>query len=82
MKTTVVIGDKLFARAQRVAKARGLTMRELIEEALRNSLAVTSARKPYTMPDCSVGDPQGTYPLAGRSWEDIRDLIYGASDTL
>lgn len=76
MKTTVVIGDRLFARAQKAAKARGVTMRELIEDALRNSLTVTPAPNPYVMPDCSVGDPRGSYPLAGRSWEEVRDLIY------
>lgn len=55
-------------------------MRELIEDALRHSLSVTAARKPYVMPDRSVGDPCGTYPLAGRGWEEIRDLIYNGND--
>jgi len=82
VKTTVVIGDRLFARVQKAAKARGLSMRELIEEALRNSLTVETVRKPYVMPDCSVGDPHGAFPLAGRSWEEVRDLIYSKSDKL
>lgn len=55
-------------------------MRELIEDALRHSLTVMTRRAPYVMPDCSVGDPLRPYPLAGRSWEEIRDLIYSAND--
>lgn len=38
MKTTVEIDDRLLARAKRHASARGITLRAVIEEALRARL--------------------------------------------
>jgi Bacterial antitoxin of type II TA system, VapB len=76
MKTTVVIADALFARAQRASKLRGVTMRELVEEGLRAVLEKPPT-PPYKMPDCSVGRVGGVFPLAGRSWADVRADIYG-----
>jgi hypothetical protein len=77
MKTTVVIEDRLFARAQKSAKARGLTMRELIEQALRGILEVQPRQTSYELPDLSVGPNAGHNPLAGKNWESIRNIAYG-----
>jgi hypothetical protein len=79
MKTTVVIADSLFARAQRASKKRGVTMRQLIEEGLRAVLQ-ESQKPDYRLPDCSVGREGGTFPLTGKSWSEIRSAIYGESD--
>lgn len=39
MKTTLEIDDRLLARAKRHASARGITLRAVVEEALRARLA-------------------------------------------
>jgi hypothetical protein len=38
MKTTVELSDPLFRRAKRLAKRRGTTLRQVIEDALRAAL--------------------------------------------
>jgi hypothetical protein len=75
MKTTVVIADALFARAQRASRQRGVTMRQLVEEGL-HAILQQDAPARYTMPDCSIGREGGKFPLAGKSWDEIRDAIY------
>ena len=79
MKTTVVIADSLFARAQRVAKARGITLRELFEQGLRVAIEGPSVPR-YALPDCRVGKAGRAFPLEGKCWEEVRVLFYG-SDT-
>lgn len=77
MKTTVVIADPLLKRAQQHAKRRGTTLRALIEDGLVRVLADTGRKQPYALRDCAVGRRGAQYPLAGKSWEEVRDLIYG-----
>jgi hypothetical protein len=79
MKTTVVIADSLFARAQRASKQRGITMRQLVEEGLRAVLQEPPP-KTYKVPDHSVGREGGPFPLAEKSWAEIRTTIYGEDD--
>jgi hypothetical protein len=77
MKTTVVIADPLLRRAKRLAKQKGTTLRGLIEDGLVRVLADTEQRAPYELPDRSVGRAGGDYPLAGKSWDEVRELVYG-----
>ena len=77
MKTTVDIADELFARLKRLSLETGRPMRSLIEEGLRRVLEHED-RPTWTLPDRSVGDPDGRNPLAGVSWSDLRDEIYGS----
>ena len=44
VRTTLAIDDRLLAAAKRRARARGLTLGQLVEEALRVELARASAR--------------------------------------
>lgn len=46
MKTTLEIDDRLLARARRHASARGMTLRAVVEEALRARLAAKPEAKP------------------------------------
>jgi hypothetical protein len=78
MKTTIDVSDVLLKRAKRRARREGRTLRALVEEGLRRVLddpAPPSAA--YVLPDCSVGDPDAEDPLAGRTWAELRDAIYG-----
>jgi hypothetical protein len=79
VKTTVEISDELLARARLQARRTGRPMRALIEEGLRRVLNEGDRATTYRLPDRSVGDPEGTDPLAGLSWAELRNEIYGGS---
>ena len=79
MKTTFLLDDSLFERAQRATKQRGITMRELVEQGLRAVLAEPRKLR-YRIPDCSVGLMNGDFPLLGMSWGEVRATIYGDDD--
>ena len=72
MKTTVEITDSLLAEAKALAAARSTTLRQIIEEGLRNVIDI-QPEKPFRLRDGSVGG-RGT----GRkmTWRQIRDEIY------
>lgn len=77
MKTTIQIADALLAEAQAVAVREQTTLKALVDEGLRRVLADRQGRKPFTLPDRSVGG-EGLDPgLETASWEVIRDLAYG-----
>lgn len=46
MKTTLEIPDPLFRKAKAAAAARGQTLKQLVNEALRDKLAKPEARNP------------------------------------
>jgi hypothetical protein len=77
VKTTVDISDALFIRAKRHARRTGKPMRALLEEGLRRVLEADVPAEPFVMPDLSVGAEGGSNPLEARSWQDLRDEIYG-----
>jgi len=77
MKTTVEISEDLFARTREVAQREGTTLRALIEEGLRTTLARREQKAaPYRWPDLSV-DGEGLSPrIEEGNWEPLRDRIY------
>ncbi len=74
MKTTVDIDDELLARARETAKREGTTLRALVEEALRVTLAHRAQGTGYHWPDLSVGGDGIDPALAGASLAVILDL--------
>jgi len=81
MKTTIDIQDDLLERAKRHARRAGQPLRAIVEEGLRRVLSDRSTRKPYALPDASVGDPAADDPLEALTWQDLRDEIYGPPRT-
>jgi hypothetical protein len=78
MNTTVQISDALLADIHKIVVKRKTTLNALVEEGLRYVVETESATKtPFKMKDASVGKPGDPWPLDGKSWEEIRDLIYG-----
>ena len=77
MKTTLDIQDELLARAKRYAKKTGRPLRKVVEDGLREVLAVHMPRRRYRLPDLSVGNADAAGPLEARSWPDLRGIIYG-----
>ena len=81
MKTTLDIHDELLVRAKRHAKETGKPMRAIVEEGLRNVLSSSASQSKYTLPDLRFGDPDASDPLEQYSWPELRDSVYGDSDT-
>jgi hypothetical protein len=73
MKTTVEIADSLFAEAKSLAEAAGLSLRQLIEEGLRNVLECRQTKTRFTLRD---GSFRGKGLRADLSWPDVRRAIY------
>jgi len=76
MKTTIDLPDSLLDEARRVAQREKTTLKALLEQGLRRSLAERRARGAFHLRDASFKG-EGLQPeMAGASWEKIRDLIY------
>jgi hypothetical protein len=76
MKTTLEIADGLLTQAKREARRRGIPLRRLVEEGLRQVLKNEKPKKPFKLKDGSVGGGWLRPELEGASWEQIRDIIY------
>jgi len=72
VKTTVEITDSLLEQAKQLAVARSTTLRQIIEEGLRN-LIETRPEQPFRLRDGSFG---GKGMLGKKTWAEIRDEIY------
>ena len=81
MKTTLDIQDELLLRAKRHAQKTGRPLRAVVEEGLRLALSTSSSRPRYRLSDFSVGTPGGRDPLEAYSWQDLRGIIYGESES-
>lgn len=75
MKTTIELSDEVLSRAKRQARREGKTLREVVEQALRQQLAGPDPgqfrlkRHPFK--------GQGRQPgVAEGDWQSVRDLIY------
>jgi predicted nucleic acid-binding protein len=62
MKTTIDVADPVLAEAKATAAREGITLRELVESALRHELATHATRKPLKLRDASF---MGNRPHAG-----------------
>jgi hypothetical protein len=81
MKTTVEIADGLLAEAKKLAKARDVTLRELIECGLRKELRDREEpREKFVWEDLSFGDPNAKTwllpPFSEDDWGAIREASY------
>jgi hypothetical protein len=76
MKTTIEIADDLLARARRVAARERKTLRQLVEEGLRQRLAGAASPHPFRLKKHTFKG-QGRHPtVAEGQWETVRDLVY------
>jgi len=76
MKTTVQIPDNLLQEARRVAERENTTLKALIEQGLRRSLAERRSRTGFRLRKATFRG-KGLQPaLAEASWERIRELTY------
>jgi hypothetical protein len=80
MRTTIELPDPLFRRAKELAERRGMTLRRLVEEAVRRYLAEGKPAR-FELRDGSFRG-QGLAP--GLDWGDfdrMRDLSYEGHGT-
>jgi len=74
MKTTVEISDSLLLEAKQVARTRGMTLKNLIEQGLRS--AIREGRQPKAKFQLRDGSFGGDGLAINDSWPEIRKLIY------
>jgi Arc/MetJ family transcription regulator len=78
MKTTIEIADDLLARAKREARRQRKTLRDIVDEALRQRLTAAARRRFRLRRHAFRG--QGLNPsVVEGHWETVRDLIYRLS---
>jgi hypothetical protein len=76
MKTTINIADDLLEKAKRQAVRENKTLREIVEEALRQRLSKQSSARPFRLKRHSFKG-NGLQPgVSEGDWSKIRDLIY------
>jgi Arc/MetJ family transcription regulator len=76
MKTTIEIADDLLARARRLATRERKTLRQIVEEALRERLSHPNTAGRFRLKKHTfAGHGQHTTVAEGQ-WETVRDLIY------
>jgi hypothetical protein len=75
MRTTVDLPDSLFERAKRTAAKRGITLRRLVEDAVRRYV---TEPKPdaFQLEDVSFKGTGLAPELDWSEWGRIRDLAY------
>jgi hypothetical protein len=76
MKTTVEIPDSLFEEARKVAHRDRTTLRVLVEEGLRKVITDRKRRKGFRLRKVTFKGSGLQSPLAGTSWDQIRELSY------
>jgi len=73
MKATIEIADSLFAEAKAVAASRGLPLRQLVEEGLRNAIGQQPGPRKFRLRNGSFDGKGLREPL---DWQAVRARIY------
>jgi hypothetical protein len=76
MRTSIDIPEALLRRAKKLARERGITLRQLLLEGLRSRVESPAVRE-HRMKDCSFGEGG---LVSGLSWSDLdrlEELTYG-----
>jgi hypothetical protein len=77
MRTSFDLPDPLLDDAKRLARERGIPLRDLVEEGLRLVLSRTKVNKPYKLKDCSYGTGGLVEGLSWGDWDRLIELSYG-----
>lgn len=76
MKTTIEIADPLLLQARRLAAREGTTLRALVEQGLRRTLAEKKQTAVFRLRKASFKG-QGLQPeLRDAGWERLREMAY------
>ena len=76
MKTTIQISDSLFEEARKLAHRERTTLKALVEQGLRRIISERKRRNGFRLRKVTFHGQGMQPPLAGASWEHIRELSY------
>ena len=76
MKTTIQIADNLLQQARRVAQGENTTLKALVEQGLRQTLAERSRRGGFRLRKATFKGKGLQHPFVESSWEKIRETSY------
>ena len=76
MKTTVEIPDTLLEEARKLAARQGTTLRVLIVDGLRRSVAERRRASVFRMRKATFSGTGLQSELSGASWERLREMAY------
>jgi hypothetical protein len=76
MKTTVEIPDSLLEEARKLAARQGTTLRVLIVDGLRRSMAERRRAAVFRMRKATFKGTGLQSELSGASWERLREMAY------
>ncbi len=81
MRTSIDLSTAAFNALKKLAAENGVTMKELVERAVREIVENSKKLKrgSRTLPDYSYGGEGISTEYAGLPWSSIRDTIYGLS---
>lgn len=76
MKTTIDISTALYDDVRRVAKMENTTVKALVEEGLRRTLAEHKQRAPFVLRNASFKGNGLQSEFSGAAWDQIRNAAY------
>ena len=76
MKTTIEISDPLLREARKLAEREGVTLRALMERALRRVVVETKPGAPFKLRRASFKGKGLKADLRDAPWGKLRDLAY------
>ena len=76
MKTTIEISEKLLKTAKKYAAERGLSLKAVIESALRNMIENNKRPIKFSLKDGSVKGNGLSKEFENESWQSLRQAIY------
>ena len=78
MRTTVDLPDELLLEVQRMAREQKRTMRSVMEEALRSTIARYQRAQAFELSDASVGGHGLRPAFRDADWDELRVAAYGS----
>jgi antitoxin component of RelBE/YafQ-DinJ toxin-antitoxin module len=76
MKTTVEISDALLEEAKKVASREGATVRELIEQGLRQVISQRKQGRPFRLRKATFKGQGLSREAKELGWDRLRELAY------
>ena len=76
MKTTIDLADDLLMRAKQQARRERKTLRDVVEQALRQQLAAPDAHGTFRLKRHAFKGKGRQSGVTEGGWQDVRDLIY------
>ena len=80
MKTTIELPDELFRRLKMRAAEEGRTMKDILTELVRGSLASTSAKRKKAKPLPIIKGGRPAKPGEGMTPDRVAEILWGSGE--